>query len=269
MKRTFVIGLFVAMAASPAYADWKQTVEQLDDDLEYDKAYGIAQTEYKKNPNDYWTNYWMGNLQMNKDKSLPSLEKAKEFIIKAKSLKEDAQTLCKYASVLGRIGNRMSGIPRAKMQAEATATILKALKLDSNNTCAVGAIAVGKHYISPGGAAAEWQKLIKLDPKDYWAHANYARTLMKTGKWAEAESQMAMGLKKAQSQKLKPKVLARFYYGMALFYEDFNKFDTALKYAQMGRKVHPPYPMLIKATKRMEEEVKTKKKISNMDIDMF
>lgn len=270
MKRFVIIGLLLGAVAAPAHADWKADVEKLDLELEYDKAYAIAQAQYKKNPKDYWTNYWLGVVQMNKDKSLPSLEKAKGLIMKAMELKpNDAQTLCKYASSLGRIGNRQSGITRAKLQAEATKAIFQALKINSNNTCAVGAIAVGKHYLSPGQAEAEWLKLIKLDPKDYWAHANYARTLMKMGKHPQADAEMQKGIKKALSQKLKPKVLARFYYGVGLFYEDFSKFDNALKYTLLAKKTFPAYPMVIKAVKRMQDEVKTKKKIANMDIDMF
>ncbi len=271
-KRSLTLALVaISFTFTLAHADWKKDVELLDENLEYDKAYAIVLREYKKAPGDYWTNYWMGNITMNKDKSEASLKKAEEFLIKAKELQpRNPDVHCKYASALGRIGNRTSGLTRRVLQARATASILEALKINNKNTCAVGAIAVGKHYLGMAKQAEEeWLKLIKLDPKDYWAHANYARTLMKLDRNAEAEAQFTKGVAKMKTRHLKPKPTARFYFGMALFYEDFKKFDQSLKWAKEAQKVYPSLFLLKNAITRFTKEKATGQKIENMDIDMF
>lgn len=271
LKRIALTALIATALTVPvARADWKQQVDQLDHDLEYEQAFKIAQAEYQKNPKDVWTNYWIGVVQMDKDKSMPSLNQARQYLTTAKNMApEDPQVLCKYASVLGRIGNRLNGIERGKLQAEATGVILKAVKLGPNNTCVVGAFAVGKHYIKPELAEAEWAKLSKLDPKDYWTPLNWGRTLFKMKKPADAEVKFAQAVKMAEAAHLKPKLLSRFYFGVALFYEDFNFFDKSVAFGNKGVKVLPSYLMLRKAIKRFETEVATKKKVANTDIDMF
>lgn len=289
LKVIWILILFIFLGYHQIYCDWEKHMNKGKEYLEncrYKEKEALAEFEkaYQIKPDDFETLYWLGRAYYDNrmyEEAKEKLEKAVE--LKPKDLKANAYLAYTY----GRIGENI--LKRAAYLVKSANQLRKVMEIDPNFPDAYFSFAVSCIYLGiyekPTGlyrtiakiffkteeevekfnAENLLKKAISLDPNNAWYWVSYGWYYLKREKPLDAKKMFEKALSLAEKDvkcNLKNSSVPR---GIAIYYEEAQMWDEALKYARIALQWNPkdlcldPKFSIKRLISRLEEEKRQNK----------
>lgn len=226
--------------------------------------YTTIEKAYELNPENSDVLYFM-SISLYERKRFKEAEPLIEKAVKLDP--KNPEKLAHLSFVYGRMGEE-NMMEQLSYKSKAIKAINQALKLNPNLEDAYTAWGVGYHYFKNYEAAITcFKKSAELNPKRPWALTQMGRTYLVLGKMDEAKKTFDQAIEVAKKDKRKDGIDSRVPRAIALYYEEIEMFEEALKWANLALSWNkkditttPEHTIKI-VIDRLKEEIKSGKKI--------